>query len=140
MLVLPVTNGFVEKRSSSSEFSISNISSVRMACWHTEISLGVSGVFKPTFDLNHCLFSSIRLISVMGASQIMDARRVISSNCFSGKVSKTLYCFRAFNRWFSLFGIGFSLLIANLSFIHGGYYFRNVLKALFIFRYIFTYA
>ena len=53
------------------------------------MSLANSGGFSPTFDLNHCLSLSTKLIRAIGVSQIKDASLVISSYSFSALVSRT---------------------------------------------------
>src|SRR6184192_3105106 len=70
------------------------------------MSREVSLVVSPTFDLNHCRFSSTSVIRAMGASQIRAASSVRSSKTSSGIVSSTSYCQSTFSRCFSFGRIG----------------------------------
>src|SRR5436190_7899728 len=58
-------------------------------------------MLMPTLDLNHWRFSSTRVISATGASQILAASSVKSSKISSGTVSSTEYCQSTFNLCFS---------------------------------------
>ena len=58
--------------------------------WYTDkwsFMRGLSFVVNPYLDLNHWRFSSMRLISAIGVSQICEASSVMASRLISGAVS-----------------------------------------------------
>src|SRR5580698_9211800 len=69
-----------------------------MACAQNDTLREVSCTCTPTRDLNHCRFSSTKLISAMGVPQICEASSVKSSNACSGFVSRMRYLCNALSR------------------------------------------
>src|SRR5690242_3213066 len=83
-------------------------------CWmaleQKAISRDVSETERPTFDLNHWRFSSIREMRAIGVRQMYEASSVRSSNACSGSVSRIAYFWRAARRAASLTGIGATIV------------------------------
>ena len=90
----------------------------------------------PTFDLNHCRFSSTSEIRAIGASQIRAASSVRSSKTSSGTVSRTSYCQRTLRRLFSFWSIGASCVSlvpdAGMFTFYGGRQYSDVCPASYI--------
>src|SRR6266403_2737781 len=81
-----------------------------MAVAQKAISRGVSEMETPTFDLNHCRFSSMSEISAIGVLQMKEANRTRSSKACSGSVSRMAYLWRAATRAASLsVGLGVAI-------------------------------
>src|SRR6266404_8093275 len=81
-----------------------------MAVAQKAISRGVSEMETPTFDLNHCRFSSMSEISAIGVLQMREANRTRSSKACSGSVSRMAYLWRAATRAAS-FSVGLGVAI-----------------------------
>ena len=69
-----------------------------------EISLGVAHRLTPILDLNHCRFSSTKLMIAIGTRQMYEAKAVSSSKLSSGGVSRISSERKASSRSTSLSG------------------------------------